>query len=82
MIAKVIFVLAPVLAILGIFVMAGWSARRKGAGGMSTTVVGATYNMLSEDKRRAAEIVVKQNAGAKLEEQSSDGDESPGDSKG
>lgn len=82
MILKVIFVLGPVLAILGIFLMAGRNARKKGAGGMSTTTVGATYNMLNEDKKRAAEIVVQQNAGAKLEEQSSDGDESPGDSIG
>ncbi len=77
MILKLVIVLLPVLAILVIFVMAGRSARKKGSGNMTTLSLGATYHLLSEDKKRAAEIVVKQNAGAKLKEQSSEGDKVP-----
>ena len=44
---------------------------------MTTMGLGGTYHLLSEDKRRAAEVIVQKNAGAKLEEQSSDGDEDP-----
>lgn len=72
---QLLFVLAPVLAIMGILVMAGRSARRKGGGNMTTMSLGATYNLLSDNKKKAAKIVVQQNAGAKLEEQRSDGDE-------
>ena len=47
---------------------------------MTAVVAGTTHHLMSQDKRKAAEVIVQENAGAKLEEQSSEGDEAPSDS--
>ena len=46
---------------------------KRSKGGSSKTFMsvsaGATYDLLSEDQKRAAETIVEQNAGKKMEEQ-------------
>lgn len=42
---------------------------RKGGGSLTTTVLGATDELLTNDQRKAAETIVNINAGKKLEEQ-------------
>jgi hypothetical protein len=65
-----IFALAILAVCIGVFV---WASRRirKGGGGATVGVLGATYEMLSSDQRRAAETIIKRNAGETEEEESS-----------
>ncbi len=44
---------------------------RRGGGSLTTVVLGATDEFLTEDKKRAAETIVNENAGKRFEEQSS-----------
>jgi hypothetical protein len=59
------------IVIMALFVMAVLKARRKRgaprhrAGGVGTGAVGAIYDMLNEDKRRAIEIIVEEKAEAR-----------------
>jgi hypothetical protein len=60
------------IVIMALFVMAILKARskrgerRRGrAGGVGTGAVGAIYDMLNEDKRRAIEIIVEEKAEAR-----------------
>lgn len=57
------------------FVVFVWFTRRvrRGGGGMTSGVLGATHEMLSEERRRAGEMILKRNAGDQLEEDE-DGD--------
>ena len=69
----IIIAFVPVLFLV-LFIKAARSMK-KGSGSMTTIMLGATDHLLTQDKKRAAEVVVQQKAGAKLEEQSSEGDE-------
>ena len=71
------------LAVLGGFVaIFVWCARRvrRGGGGQTAGVLGATHEMLSEDRRRAGETILERQAGRQLEEDESG--EPEGDAKG
>ena len=65
-----IFAFGLLAACIGVFV---WVARRvrKGGGGTAVGVLGATHEMLSSDRRRAAETVIRRNAGESDEEEPS-----------
>jgi hypothetical protein len=59
-------------ASIGVFV---WAARRirRGGGGATVGILGATHEMLSNDQRRAAETIIRRNAGeSESEAESSD----------
>jgi hypothetical protein len=65
-----IFAFGLLAACVGVFV---WASRRikKGGGGATVGVLGATYEMLSSDQRRAAETIIRRNAGECDEDESS-----------
>jgi hypothetical protein len=44
---------------------------RRGGGGLTVGVLGATHEMLSEDRRKAGETILNRNAGVQLEEDES-----------
>jgi len=44
---------------------------RKGGGSLTTLTLGATDEFMIKDRQKAAEMIVKQNAGTKLDEQRS-----------
>ena len=62
-----LFALAILVASIWVSV---WAARRvrRGGGGATVGALGASYEMLSEEKRRAAETIVKRNAGESEDE--------------
>jgi hypothetical protein len=72
-----VFALGVLAASIGVFV---WATRRirKGGGGATVGVLGATYEMLSSDQRRAVETIVKRTAGESEEDQSSSDPLRPG----
>jgi len=63
------FLFALAILVASIWV-AVWAARRvrRGGGGATVGALGASYEMLSEEKRRAAETIVKRNAGENEDE--------------
>jgi hypothetical protein len=58
------------LLVTGIFVRIS-SRLRKGGGSLTAVVLGATDEFLTNDRSKAAETIVNENAGKKLEGQSS-----------
>ncbi|HEV8538658.1 MAG TPA: hypothetical protein VGR15_07005 [Bacteroidota bacterium] len=50
---------------------------RRGGGSLTTIVLGATDEFLTTERSKAAEIIVNQNAGKKLEAQGSEGSNNP-----
>ena len=60
-----------IFVILG-FLWGAWRIR-KGGGGTTTTILGATDGLMSNDTRAASETIVEVNAGNKAEEQDSEG---------
>ena len=69
--AEIIFLFVAVILIVG-FLVYSISSRRLGSSGSTTTVfMGATYDMLNEEQRKAAEILVEEKSGNKTEEQTS-----------
>ena len=54
---------------------------KKSAGTMTTTVLGANDMLLTEEKKKAAEVIVDQNAGKRFEGQSTKGKKNPGEEK-
>jgi hypothetical protein len=67
----VLFIAFGVLAgFVGFFV---WVSRRarKGGGGATVGVLGAIHEMLSSDRRRAGETIIRRNAGESEEGESS-----------
>ena len=66
------FLFALVILVASIWISV-WAARRvrRGGGGVTVGALGATYEMLSEEKRRAAETIVKKNAGESEDEDGS-----------
>lgn len=67
-----IFAFGLLAASIGVFV---WAARRirRGGGGATVGVLGALYEMLSSDQRRAAETIIERNAGESEADESSSG---------
>ena len=62
------------LAILiGFVIIFIWCARRvrRGVGGATSGMLGATHEILSEDRRRAGETILERKAGKGLEEDES-----------
>ena len=67
---SLIVAVAVLAAGTGVFV---WTCRRvrRGGGGATVGVLGATHEMLSEDQRRASETILQRNAGEQEEEDAS-----------
>ena len=65
----ILIVLAVVLIALFIKVVQGGLG--KGGGGSVNVIAGATQDLMTLDQRRAVEVIVKQQAGEKEEEQTS-----------
>ena len=65
-----IFTFGLLAACIGVFV---WASRRvrKGGGGATVGVLGATHEMLSSDQRRAAETIIRRNAGESEDDEAS-----------
>jgi len=61
----VVFVL--LIVVIGGFIRICVKLRR-GGGSMTTTVLGATDAFLTQDRRKAAETIVNENAGKKFEQ--------------
>ena len=78
---KTVFVLTFAFGLLaaciGVFV---WVSRRirKGGGGATVGALGAIYEMLSSDRRKAAETIIRRNTGESEEEQPSSDGPKPG----
>jgi len=67
-----IFAFALLAVCIGVFV---WTSRRirKGGGGATVGILGATHEILSTDQRKAAEMIIRRNAGeSESDEASSD----------
>jgi len=74
--------LIVVIVILGIMVYLFIRLRRGGSSSAAFMITqGATDAFLDADKKRATEIIVEQNAGKKMEEQSSTGVDPPDDAQ-
>jgi len=67
-----IFAFGLLAVCIGVFV---WTSRRirRGGGGATVGVLGATHEMLTTDQRKAAETIITRNAGE------SESDEASGD---
>jgi hypothetical protein len=65
---SLIFAFALLAACIGLFV---WISRRvrKGGGGAQVGVLGAIHDMLSSERRRAAETIVERSAGQPEEDE-------------
>lgn len=71
-----IFVLVALFSAIGIFVRISIKLR-KGGGSMTTVVLGATDQFLTKDRLRAAETIINENAGKKLDEVKTEGTNDP-----
>jgi hypothetical protein len=70
-----LLVVALVLVVvIGVFLRISIRLRR-GGGSLTTVVLGATDGFLRKDKSKAAETIVNENAGKKLEDQNTKGSE-------
>ena len=69
-ILALLLVLGLLVLIITVFIRTSMRLR-KGGGSLTTTVLGATDELLTSDQRKAAETIVNINAGKKLEEQGS-----------
>jgi len=65
-----------ILLVIGIFIWLTIRIRR-GGGSLTTIGLGATHEFLTKDRRKAAEVIVNQNAGKELESQSSAAPKNP-----
>jgi hypothetical protein len=65
-----IFAFGLLAASIAVFV---WFGRRvrKGGGGITVGALGAVHEMLSEDRKRASEVIIKELAGESEEEEPS-----------
>ncbi|MFC1552654.1 hypothetical protein ACFL6P_08850 [Candidatus Latescibacterota bacterium] len=69
--AEIIFLICAALLIIG-FLIYSISTNKLGSSGVSTTVyMGATHEMLNNDQRKAAEVIVEEQTGNKTEAQES-----------
>ena len=68
-----VFVGVLFIVVGGGIILAISQGLKQGAGSMTSTVLGANDFLLTKEQKRAAEVIVEQNAGKKLEEQSSKG---------
>ena len=75
---SIAIVAAILLFIVGLFIRITMILRRRG-GSMVTTMLGATYELHGQDRRKAIETIVEKAADQKTEEQASgDPKEKPG----
>ena len=71
-----LFLLGLLVIVTGLFIRISMRVRRRG-GSLTTIVLGATDGFLTSEKSKAAETIVNENAGKKLEEQKSAGPANP-----
>ena len=78
--SEILFLVGVAVVLVGGLVYAIAYGKTGGSSGVSTTVfMGATHEMLNEDQRKAAEVIVEEQTGNKTVEQDSgeDAPESP-----
>ena len=68
-----IFLVVSLLSLFAVMFVKISRKLRKGGGSMSIVILGATDEFYNKDKKNAVEVIVEQNAGKKMEEQSSSG---------
>ena len=68
-----LFLAVVFIALVGGIIFAASQGFKQGAGTMTSTVLGTNDLLMTNEQKRAAEVIVEQNAGKKLEEQSSKG---------
>jgi hypothetical protein len=71
-----IVVAALLLLVVGIFLRISWRLRR-GGGSLTTVVLGTTDAFLTQERSKAAETIVNENAGKKFVRQSSEEPKGP-----
>ncbi len=64
---SLLFVVVVVVAVIAIFIRISMRLRR-GGGSLTTVVLGATDEFLTQDRSKAAETIVNENAGKKSED--------------
>jgi hypothetical protein len=64
------FLAVVLFLVVAVFVRIGLRLKR-GGGSLTTIVLGATDEFLTQDRSKAAETIVNENAGKKFEDQSS-----------
>jgi hypothetical protein len=69
-ILTIVLVFGGIALVIGIFVKISLRIRR-GGGGLTTVVLGATDEFYHKDRKKAVEMIVDQNAGKKMEDQAS-----------
>lgn len=67
---SLVIIAAVLLLVIGVFVRISIRLR-KGGGSLTTVVLGATDEILTKDRSKAAETIVNENAGKTFEDQSS-----------
>ena len=67
---SIIFAGGILIITICIFILIYRKLRRRG-GRLATVMLGATYDLHGEDKKRAIEAIIEQKSGQKTEEQSS-----------
>lgn len=78
---SLLFLLAMLILVVGIFIRISIRVRR-GGGSLTTLVLGSTDHFLTKEKSKAAETIVNENAGKKFETQTSRQPKDPGGSDG
>jgi hypothetical protein len=70
MLATIILIVLAVV-LIALFVKVVQGGFRHGGGGSVNVIAGATQDLMTRDQRKAVEVIVKQQAGEKEEEQTS-----------
>ena len=70
LLAPLVLIVLFILIVVGIIVGIS-QGMSQGAGTMTTTVLGANDALMSHEQKKAAEVIVEQKSGKKLEEQKS-----------
>lgn len=66
-----IFLIILAIGLIALFVKVAQGGFGHGGGGSVNVIAGATQDLMTRDQRKAVEVIVKQQAGEKEEEQTS-----------
>jgi len=71
MLVDIIILSVLALLIIGFLIYSIFSGNLKESGSTTTILMGATSDLMSKEQKKAAEVIVEQKAGKKMEEQKS-----------